>query len=141
MVFQWVRALATHLEVLCSTPRNGMAVQNICNSSLKGSESLFWLPEEPGAHVFHRHTHRQNQTFSYIISAFPQSSYIWGTVWGSFFKNLPSDSQWFVRNFRGSNKTCSSKHAIDPKDQGVFCETLSPKNIRCYIHCLINMTV
>lgn len=33
---------------------------NSCNSSSKGSDSLFWLPKTPGTQVMHKHSGRQS---------------------------------------------------------------------------------
>lgn len=50
---RWWRTLAACAESLSLCPGTHLMVHTICNSSSKGSDSLFWPPRVPAMHVAH----------------------------------------------------------------------------------------
>jgi hypothetical protein len=52
-----LRALAALSEDLGSRSSTHMAVHTVCNSSSRGSDALFWPPQEPGTHIVGAQSH------------------------------------------------------------------------------------
>lgn len=63
-------------------PSNYTGSHNICNSSLRGSYTLFWPPWSSGMNILHLHTYRHTYIHTYILIKINKSSKWYSAVPG-----------------------------------------------------------